>query len=262
MSQPDQGTIFQADQATQQPADTATSQPSPTSDAPQTQSEMVAALVGEGKKYKTIDDLAKAYINADDFIEQLKAENRELKERVTATKTIDDVLERLKQQQSQPVDQPATGQHIAPSDLAKLVEQTVTGLETKKQRESNLLKADAKMREVFGEKAAEEFAKVAVTPDLKKVYMELAAVDPDKFVGLFTGGNVPKNTASADVSGGVNTTVNYSTTNQGGRANTPGTKEFYDNVRRSNPALYYSQDFQLKMDQTVRNNPNLYYGKR
>jgi len=261
MSDSDNSTIFQADQANVAQPDGVSTQATPTGVDTQTQSEMVAALVGEGKKYKTVDDLAKAYVNADDFIEQLKAENRELKEKVVATKTIDDVLERLKQQQSQSVDQPTNGS-IAPSDLARLVEQTVTGMETKKQRESNLLKADAKMKEVFGEKAAEKFAEVAATPDLKRVYMELASVDPDKFVSLFAGTNVLKNTASADASGGVNTTVNYSSTNQGGRVNTPGTKEYFDNVRRTNPSVYYGQEFQLKMDSSVRSNPDLYYGKR
>lgn len=260
----DQDSIFTEDNSAAVQSEKATTQEATTPASTLTQSEMVAVLVGEGKKYKTVDDLAKAYISADDFIEQLKAENRELKEKVVATKTIDDVLERLKQQQSQPVDQQATqanGSHISPSDLATLVEQTVTGLETKKQRESNMLKADAKMKELFGEKAGDEFSKVAATPDLRRVYMELAAVDPDKFVSLFSGSGVPKNTGF-DTSGGVNTTVSYSSTNQGGRVNTPGTKEYFDNVRRTNPSMYYSQDFQLKMDSSVRGNPNLYYGNR
>jgi hypothetical protein len=232
-----------------------------TGTASETQTQMVAALVGEGKKYKTLDDLAKAYVNADSFIEQLKAENRELKEKATAAKTVDDVLERLQQQHTQPPadQQTKTAPAVDVSDLSKLVEATVTGLETRKQKQANLLKADAKMKELFGDKAAAKFAEVAVTPELSKVYQELASVDPDKFVSLFAEG-VPKNTAKADT-GGVNTNVNYSTINQTGRASTVGTKEYYDNVRRTKPDTYYSQDFQLNMDKQVRSNPNLYYGK-
>jgi hypothetical protein len=185
-----------------------------------------------------------------------------LKEKTTAAKTIDDVLVRLQQQhatqQSDNSSVPSEG--VSVDDLTKLVEATVTGLESRKQREGNLLKADAKMKEAFGEKAADKFAEVAATPELRKVYMELASVDPDKFVSLFTG-SVPKNTANAD-QGGVNTTASHSTANPSGRMSTAGTKEYYDNVRRTNPSLYYSQDFQLKMDSLVRSNPDLYYGKR
>jgi hypothetical protein len=255
-------TIFTADNAsTQQNTEQAAAQAVQTGTASQAQSEMVAVLVGEGKKYKTFDDLAKAYVNADGFIEQLKAENRELKEKVVAAKTVDDVLERLQQQPAtQQGDSPVAQTGVGVADLTKLVEATVTGLETQKQRKENMLRADALMKEAFGEKAAVKFAEVAVTPELHKVYTDLAAVDPVKFVSLFTGASA-KNTTAADT-GGVNTTVNYSSTNPSSRMNTQGTKEYYDNVRRTKPSLYYSQEFQLNMDTTVRKNPDLYYGKR
>lgn len=222
-----------------------------------TSSEIVSILVGEGKKYKSVDDLAKAYLSADDFIEKLKAENAELRTKSTSSKTIEDVLEQLNRQQSQPVDQQGS---LSISDLSKIVEQTVTGLETKKQRESNLLTADKRMKEVFGEQANQKFAEVAKTPELKKIYTELAAVDPEKFVSLFVSPDVPKNVV--DTGGSVNTTVRYSDTNNSSRAAQVGTKEYFDNIRRTKPALYYSQDFQLNMDRTVRSNPDLYYGKR
>ena len=254
----DNGTIFTADNA-QEVTETATIQAEDTSSVTQTQSEMVAALVGEGRKYKTVDDLAKAYINADSFIEQLKAENPQLKEQTVANKTIDDVLERLQQQQTtQPADQQVMVKQPSVEDLTKLVEATVTGLETKKKRQDNILKADAKMKELFGEKAAEKFAAVAITPDLQRVYTDLASVDPDKFVSLFAGEAQKSTMADA---GGINTTVNYASVNNTGRATKVGTKEYFDNVRRTNPSLYYSQDFQLQMDTSVRSNPSLYYGK-
>ena len=254
----DQATIFQGDQ----PNTSATSDGQTGTTPPDTQtSDIVSALVGEGKKYKTLDDLAKGYINADGFIEQLKAENRELKEKATAAKTVDDVLQRLNQQQTtqegDPSSAPTKGVDVA--ELSKLVEATVTGLETQKQRRSNMLKADAKMKEVFGEKAGEKFAEVAATPELQKIYTELASVDPDKFISLFVG-DVPKNTG-VGAGGTVNTTVNYSSANPAGRMQQFGTKEYFDNIRRTDPKTYYSTDFQLKMDTAVRTNPNLYYKK-
>jgi hypothetical protein len=244
----DNSTIFNADKAT--PSDT-------TSQTASTQAEqvLIASLVGEGKKYKNTEDLAKAYVSADSFIEQLKTENRELREKTVANKTIDDVLERLQQQQSAtPVDR----SDVSVTDITKLVEQTVTGMETQKVKTANLLKADQKMKQMFGEKAGDKFEQVAVTPQLKQIYMELAAVDPDKFVSLFVEGG-SKGTG-VDAGGSVNTTVNHSSGNSV-RTNTIGAKEYYDNVRKTNPTQYYSQVFQLNMDKQVRSNPTLYYGR-
>ncbi len=248
----DNASIFSGDNPTATQTESAAAQAVSTGTATQTQSDIVAALVGEGKKYKDVSDLAKAYVHADDFIEKLKAENHELKEKAAAAKTIDEVLERLNQQQNTQKEDPPTDV----PDLQKMVEQAVTGLETRKQKESNLLKADTKMKEVFGDKAAEKFAEVASTPELKAAYMQLAAVDPDKFVSLFAG-NVPKNTAVE--TGSVNTTNMSVQVTQ--RTTTVGTKEYFDNIRRTSPAKYYSQDFQLMMDKAVRGNPDLYYGK-
>lgn len=252
MSNADQATIFNADKAPT--TENATSQAGTTMPASSTQSEMVAVLVGEGKKYKTVDELAKAYINADSFIETLKAENRELKEKTVASKTVDDVLARLNQQQTTKPDDSSVP---SLSDITKLVEQTVTGMETQKQRTGNLKLADQKMKEMFGEKAAEKFAQVATTPELHRVYMELAAVSPDKFVALFDNKEQPA--VGADTGGSINTTVQHNSPS--GRVSVAGTKEYFDNIRKTKPDLYYSQEFQLSMDKMVRSNPNLYYGK-
>lgn len=251
-------TVFSADNATQNPA-LSTAQEAATA-AQQTHSELVGALVGEGKKYKNVDDLAKAYINADDFIEQLKAENRELREKTVATKTVDDILERLQQQQgAKQGDTPVTPLNgVSLPDITKLVEQAVTGLDAKKVREGNLLKADAMLKEVYGEKAAEVYKASANTPELHEAYMKLAAANPEQFVKLFTG-DVPKNTGGqADSGGGVNTAVAFQSAN---KAADPGTKAYYDNVRRTDPSRYYSQKFQIEMDKAVRDNPQKYFGK-
>lgn len=222
--------------------------------------EVVAALVGEGKKYKTITDLAKAYMNIDEFVETLKAENHELKEKVTKASTIDEVMERLSSQSKAGVSDPSTVTQstggVSADEIQKLVEKTVTGLETSKTRTENLKKANALLAEAFGDKAGEVFKDVASTPELENVYRELAQVAPEKFIQHFL--NVPKNTGvQPDTSGSVSAT----TTGTSVRVSQPGTKEYYDNVRKTNKALYYSQEFQVGMDKAVRSNPDLYYGK-
>lgn len=252
-------TIFSDDQstATQQQGNNA-----PVSGTPATETidnNPVATLVGEGRKYKSVEELAKAYLSADGFIERLKTENHQLREVATKAKTIDEVLERLQSKEQEPVDKSVTpSEVVSASDVAKIVEQTIRERDVVQTREANLKKADAALKNVLGEKAAEAFAKAADTPEKKQVLMDLAAVDPDKFVALFAP-NVTPRTTPVD-HGSINTTA--ISLQAGDRSSVTGTKEFFDKVRRDNPSKYYSQEFQIMMDKSVRNNPGLYYGQQ
>lgn len=248
-------TIFNADQATT----TATTSQADTGSTgtTTTQAEEISLLVGEGRKYKTMDELAKAYLNADSFIEQLKAENQELRTKTVEAKTIDEVLERLQASQSNAAVTTSAAQGsstngLSAEDVAQIVQQTVTGMESTKVKQGNIQKADAKMKEKFGDKAAEIYKNVAKTPELHTAYMKLAEVDPDQFVALFTSGQASTSTGSqVDSGSNVNTTVSYSSNNNI-RENTPGTKEYFSKVRREDPKKYFSQSFQLELNKAVQ----------
>jgi hypothetical protein len=214
---------------------------------------LFAALVGETQKYKSAEDLAKAYSNADAFIEQLKEENRKLREANVQAKTIDEVLERIsKTGETKVVDTPPA---FSEDKVAELVERTLTGREVAKVQETNLLQADKLMKEKFGDKAGEVFKSKAATPELAKVYMELAARSPQDFVSLFASSVAPS--TSMDM-GSMNTAS--VPTSMGDRTAIEGTKEWATKIRKENPSLYWSQEFQVKMQKTVLNNPSLYFG--
>lgn len=196
------------------------------------------ALVGDAGKYKTPEELAKAYLHADQFIEQLKNENAELRKQAQAAKSIDEVLEQLKHK---PQEEGVTHQAITADDIASIVQQQITGLETAKTRQSNLTKADQAMKAKFGEKAVEVYQAKANTPQLQKIYKELAEVDPDQFVALF--GAVQDVTPKG--------TLDSSTVNSASAASTPRVKEWSKDwvahVRKNDPARYKSQQFQQDM---------------
>ena len=228
-----------------------TTQPAATTDG-----QLFTALVGENQKYKTPDDLAKAYANADQFIETLKEENRKLREQTAAAKTIDEVLERMSKQSSAPENDNPPVQGIRPEDVQQLVEKTLAGRETAKAKETNLLLADRLMKDKFGEKAGDVFKQRASSPDKARILMDLAATDPQEFLSFFAG--VTPNNANTMDNGSMNTTSVPST--GGDRANIEGSKEWAAKVRKDNPSLYWSQDFQYKLQQTVTKNPSLYFG--
>lgn len=216
---------------------------------------LLDALVGEGKKYKTVEELAKAYVNADTFIDELKNENRGLREKVTKDATLAEALQRLQQQENEGRTTTTAAPAITEETLLKLVDQAVTGRETVKTKEANLLKADKRMKELFGEKAVEVFKSKATTPETAKALTALAEVNPEQFIALF---EQPATSTSTVDTGTTNTTslgMNKNT------ESTEGTMAYYNKIRRENPELYYSQDFQIKMDMQVRKNPALYFGQ-
>lgn len=219
----------------------------------------VALLVGEGRKYKTVEELAKAYVHIDDFAEQLKSENSKLRQDLAQAKTLEDVLERLKASDTPPPDKAGDApiKALGVDEVAAIVKQTVTGMETARTRQDNLRKADAKMKELFGDKAAEVFAKEATTKEMREALVALAGVNPDKFVALFAKEPTAK-------PAGMDTSVNTAAlthANVSGRVADPTTKEFYEALRKKEPAKYYSQSVQLAMQKAAISNPAHYFGR-
>ena len=221
-----------------------------------TEAPLFNALVGEKQKYKSPEELAKAYTNADEFINTLKEENRQLREQAARAKTIDDVMERLTTKQPAPeADQPAVS-GVNPEDVQQIVERTLESRKSQESRAQNLMLADKLMKEKFGGKAEEMFKAKANSAEKQKVLIELAATAPNEFVALFAG--APAVTNNMDTSSTNTTSVTYSGTP---RDNIEGTKEWAAKIRKDNPEMYWSQEFQYKLQQTVTKNPDLYFGR-
>lgn len=229
----------------------------------QTKDSAKALLVGEGRKYKDEESLAKAYMELDSFAETLKGENKELRDKVAGAKTLDDVLARLKQPEASANDKGAASgpQGLTADAIVQIVEQTVTGLETKRSAADNLTRADAKMRELYGEKAEAVYASKANTPQLRAALKQLASVDPDAFVKLFDPGQPQAKATQADAGGSTNTEA-LKNVNQSGRATDPTAKEYYDHIRKTDRKKYYSTEFQLQMSRAAQANPEKFFGRK
>lgn len=215
-------------------------------------------LVGEGRKYKTTEDLAKSYMEADGFIEKLKDENRVLREQAAKAKTLEEVLDKLKQPaQTDGVTPRPSGQNFSAEDVAKIVKAELTGYETTKTRQNNLALADSKMKELFGDKAKEVFDRAAPDADTKRVLQSLAEVNPTQFLALFHKQSDGSPVASQS---SVNTGALHNS-GSGSRETTPGTKEYWNALRRAKPMEYYSQKNQLAMLKDAQDNPTKFFGE-
>jgi hypothetical protein len=115
-------------------------------------------LVGEGKKFKTNEELARGKYEADSYIEILKKRQDELRddylkmrEEVMAKAKLEDLIKELDTKKST-VQEPKDETQVKPElpDLDKLFSDKITQHELSKKREANLRAVKEKLTERFG----------------------------------------------------------------------------------------------------------------
>lgn len=112
-------------------------------DGDQPEANYIDQLVGEGKKFATIEDLAKGKLESDKFIDQLQTEAKGLRTQLSEAEaqaakaaTLDEVLQKLKPETDSSVD--ASNQSALNTDeLRDMVSSIVTETEQQKRRATN-----------------------------------------------------------------------------------------------------------------------------
>jgi hypothetical protein len=114
----------------------------------------LAELLGEDKKFKTIDDLAKGKLEADKFIEQLQGELKtvreqmaELEDSATKSATVTDLVDAVKNANKQ-VDEEGN-QPISEEQLQGMVESIMEGRHEKQTRLANFQQANQAVLDKF-----------------------------------------------------------------------------------------------------------------
>lgn len=119
-------------------------------------------LVGEGKKFKDAQALAKGKAESDAFIESLKREQAQLRdeylrlrEEYNAVPRLQELVDQLSNTQLPPSDNnpPNDGipPAIKPEDIENLVSQKINESKVREKEESNYREVQAKLRERFGD---------------------------------------------------------------------------------------------------------------
>lgn len=129
------------------------------------QDDPVELLVGEGKKYKTVQDLAKSRVEADQFIEQLKSENAALREAVktkTTTSRMEDFDTFIAELKGQPPKDKASdgGDNQTPKPLTlEDVEQALERREKQRRVDASFAAVKDELRKVYGDQTDAVLAK-------------------------------------------------------------------------------------------------------
>jgi hypothetical protein len=203
-------------------------------------------LVGEGKKYSTVDDLAKAYLNADSFINQLKDETSNLRAELSTRLSVE---EALRQNQAQPVQSPPVTtkaeESVAEQDLGARIREEMDRERSQAQATGNLAEVVNKLTELFGteEKANEVVKTKARELGVSVEFLQDVASKSPKAFYAQLGLNASQAAPAAATHSDVNPVALG--------ANTAGPKDgtwaFYEAIRKNDPKRYFSPTIQNKM---------------
>lgn len=145
-----------------------------------------AELVGDGKKYQSVEDALKSVPHAQKHIQTLEAELAAAREELTKRKTTEEILDEIKSG-VQPKDNPQ-GVELDQDKLLQLVNQTLEFKERQKQAKSNASQVASKFTEKFGNQAEVVYKNIALENGLTEQQLNnLAASSPNvvlKLAGL------------------------------------------------------------------------------
>ena len=223
----------------------------------QTSTSYVGQLVGEGKKFKDVESLAKGKLEADRHIEEITKTLNELREEVSKQDYAKDLLSKLQDKGADTgTANSATGNTSSTSatgdttpnasGLEALVEQLITKKEQSRTLEQNIAVANEAVVAQFGEKAAEVVKAKAVELGMSVDRLkEIAAESPTAFLQLI-GVSGQKKVDSVTPKSSVRTEALSSTVSD-------RTFQYYQKMRKDNKSLYYSPKVQrMLMEDRLR----------
>ena len=211
---------------------------------------LLESYVGDGKKYKSPEELAKGYQNADQYINQMQTENEQLRGELDKRLNAEDMVDRIKREheelQASMKAQENTTPQLDEKALSDLISQTLDQKNTQKVAQDNIQAVDSKMKELFGtDKASEILQTKSKELNLSVEYLaEVAAKSPDGFYSLLGIGRDKTITPSI--------TASTTNTEAVAKVNSLGSIEAdtwnsFESIRRSDPKKYYSPAVQNKL---------------
>jgi hypothetical protein len=155
----------------------------------------VDQLVGEGKKFKDVEALAKSKIESDNYIQiltarmdELRADHLKLQEERNTSAHLNELIDRLDNRRN---DTPATppGNDVKPlqqEDIQRLLDSELTKRESAAKQAENLRISQAKLRQAFGEDyqpiLKQKLEELEITPEFAD---NLAKTNPNVFSRTF-----------------------------------------------------------------------------
>lgn len=204
-------------------------------------------LVGDGKKFRTVEDLAKGKAESDRFIEQLKQQlddaRTEVQKRIALEELKTAILERDNNGGNREVvdTPPNPNPNVDANSIEELIRKTLLETKTTETRTANEQIVATTLTEVWGDNAKAELAKAAQTVGMPVSELrDLGQKNPKALFKLIGIGDQPI------VNGGAVPRSSTSTTSTS--LNGERTKSYYDKLRTSDPKAYWDKRIQVQMN--------------
>lgn len=216
-------------------------------------------LVGEDKPYKTFDDLARGKLEADRTIKAREEELAGLREELQRRLTFEQLAEELKRRDEPspfdnqaprvpPVNEPQNtpAPSLTDEDLENRIAETLQRQREQERIAANVNEVTTRLIQTFGDEAkAEQYIqqKAAELGVSTSFLRDAAARSPKAFfvtIGL-EGNQTPA--AASHTKSDVNTAA---LVNQGSGPK-PGSYEFYENLRKTDPSRYWDPKTQRQL---------------
>lgn len=219
----------------------------------------VDVLVGDGKKYSDVNNLAKAYVNVENFAEELKRENAILRAKQDA-KDLNAPEPNSQQPPQNANDQGAPAEpvkaQVNEKDLRTLVSEQLQELDTVRKFENNVETTAQKMVEVYGSaaKAQEALAQKARELGVGIEWLrDAAARSPQAFYATMGIPDSPPSSASTPAPKNE-LRIEQKNLNSGRKD-----YSYFQDLRRTNKSLYYSAGVQNEMQRLAREQGDAFY---
>lgn len=226
----------------------------------QTTQNALEALVGEGRKFSDAEALAKGKLEADNYIEQLKAQLAEVEAKVRGEENLEQMLakiaEKQKPTQSDPVveaNQPAKPA-MTDDELAAKVRAMLEDKDRQTVITNNVTEVANRLVDVYGSEAAanEYVRKRAQELGVSVEFLQdVAARSPKAFY------ETVRVEAPSSSAGPTKGDVNAQALQKHSPGVKPNTYRWYQELRRSDPAAY--SKMQLQMHNDALKNPDAFF---
>jgi hypothetical protein len=230
--------------------------------------------VGPGKKYPNVGELAKAYANADNHITSLtkdvgifKTETESLRELLMENlvdnkpKPNEDPKPNDAAPQQPPVDAapPKEDGNDDNVDLKALVKEALDEASTEEKRRSNARTTEEATIKKFGssEDAVKAIAAKAEELGLSPQWIANLAFESPKAY-FATMGFTPDETPRSNSTPAPHSDVNPNALKETNKGIQPGTYRYFQELRRTDPAKYRSNEVQQAIMKQAQENPNFY----
>ncbi len=227
----------------------------------------LAELVGEDKKFKSPQDLAKGKAEADVFIEQLKGELAGLRQELNTRLKLEEVVDRISSSSKSPSSEHEPEAHeqdvsksaITPEAVQEIVAKTLTDAQKSTQRANNTRFVEQKLQEAFGptfrRTIKEQAQKLGIGEEFAS---NLAAEQPNAFLKLFDVR--PQTEVSSTSQGAPRSEVNSEAFSSRGNAGVRR-KSFFDDLRKKDPGRYWSVAVQNELHREAHKQGEAFFDK-